>query len=59
MAKSSLFTACPERPSLRHHASVGNWVTHREMVHHLSLCWHQVEITVHFIVEKSANSCRA
>lgn len=51
-------------PSLRndprvrsHDAWVGKRVTDREMIHHLSLLWRQVQIVVHFIVEKCADSC--
>ncbi|HEY1402232.1 MAG TPA: hypothetical protein VF953_11630, partial [Terriglobales bacterium] len=39
-------------------AWIGNRVTHREMVHHLSLFRCEIQIAVHLIVEKRANSSR-
>jgi hypothetical protein len=37
-------------------ARVGNRITDREMVHHLSLLGRQVEITVHLIIVERADA---
>ena len=40
-------------------AWIGNRITDREMVDHLSLAGCQVEITVHVLIEEGANARRS